>query len=169
MVSAMMTATRGIPRLTKNNMELPEMVAEFQAKMESPTSVKFWLGLMHEEASEVKEAFAHLLKEMSDYAYVCTGLMNTNMENPELQGVPVTKQMQLCEALATMVNYAFPGLNHEVVTKVHESNMSKLGDDGKPVRRESDGKILKGPNYKAPDIVGLLDVILADEVSSSVN
>lgn len=30
---------------------------------------------------------------------------------------------------------------------VHASNMSKLGDDGKPVRR-ADGKALKGPNYK---------------------
>ena len=28
--------------------------------------------------------------------------------------------------------------------------MSKLGEDGKPIRRE-DGKILKGPNYKPAD------------------
>ena len=34
---------------------------------------------------------------------------------------------------------------------VHESNMSKLGEDGKPIYRE-DGKVLKGPNYKAPDM-----------------
>ena len=33
--------------------------------------------------------------------------------------------------------------------RVHESNMSKLGPDGKPVYRE-DGKIMKGPNYKPP-------------------
>lgn len=38
-----------------------------------------------------------------------------------------------------------------VFAQVHESNMSKLGDDGKPVRRE-DGKVLKGPNYKPPVI-----------------
>jgi len=29
---------------------------------------------------------------------------------------------------------------------VHASNMSKLGEDGKPILRE-DGKVLKGPNY----------------------
>ena len=29
------------------------------------------------------------------------------------------------------------------------SNMSKLGDDGKPIRR-GDGKVLKGPNYMPP-------------------
>lgn len=36
---------------------------------------------------------------------------------------------------------------------VHESNMSKLGADGKPIYRE-DGKVLKGPNYKEPDLKG---------------
>lgn len=34
---------------------------------------------------------------------------------------------------------------------VHASNMSKLGDDGKPIYRE-DGKVLKGPNYWAPNM-----------------
>ena len=39
----------------------------------------------------------------------------------------------------------------EAVRSVHTSNMSKLGDDGKPVMRE-DGKVLKGPNYVPPDM-----------------
>lgn len=34
--------------------------------------------------------------------------------------------------------------------EVHNSNMSKLGEDGKPIYRE-DGKVLKGPNFKEPD------------------
>lgn len=34
---------------------------------------------------------------------------------------------------------------------VHASNMSKLGDDGKPIYRE-DGKVMKGPNYHKPDM-----------------
>ncbi|WP_298996866.1 hypothetical protein [uncultured Desulfovibrio sp.] len=38
---------------------------------------------------------------------------------------------------------------------VHQSNMSKLGPDGKPVKRE-DGKVLKGPNYKAPDLTHIV-------------
>lgn len=37
----------------------------------------------------------------------------------------------------------------EAFFRVHESNMSKLGEDGKPILRE-DGKVLKGPNYKPP-------------------
>jgi predicted HAD superfamily Cof-like phosphohydrolase len=35
--------------------------------------------------------------------------------------------------------------------EVHRSNMSKLGEDGKPIFRE-DGKVLKGPNYTEPDM-----------------
>lgn len=42
----------------------------------------------------------------------------------------------------------------EVFDRVHASNMSKLGDDGKPLYRE-DGKVLKGPNYKKPDLEDL--------------
>lgn len=36
------------------------------------------------------------------------------------------------------------------VDAIHESNMSKLGEDGKPIYREEDRKVLKGPNYKTP-------------------
>ena len=35
--------------------------------------------------------------------------------------------------------------------EVQESNMSKLGDDGKPIYNES-GKVMKGPNYFKPDL-----------------
>lgn len=38
-----------------------------------------------------------------------------------------------------------------VLDAVHESNMSKLGKDGKPIYRE-DGKVLKGPDYHPPVI-----------------
>ena len=36
-------------------------------------------------------------------------------------------------------------------SEVQASNMSKLGANGKPIYRE-DGKVLKGPNYFAPDL-----------------
>jgi predicted HAD superfamily Cof-like phosphohydrolase len=39
--------------------------------------------------------------------------------------------------------------------EVHNSNMSKLGEDGKPIHRE-DGKVLKGPNYWAPNLKKVL-------------
>lgn len=44
----------------------------------------------------------------------------------------------------------------EVFEEIQRSNMSKLGSDGKPIYRE-DGKVLKGPDYFAPDIRTILD------------
>lgn len=46
-------------------------------------------------------------------------------------------------------NFGFPLL--DAFNAVHASNMSKLGDDGKPIYRE-DGKVMKGPNYHKPDM-----------------
>ena len=43
----------------------------------------------------------------------------------------------------------------EALERVHKSNMSKLGEDGKPVYRE-DGKVLKGPDYEPPTLMDLI-------------
>jgi predicted HAD superfamily Cof-like phosphohydrolase len=40
--------------------------------------------------------------------------------------------------------------------EVHRSNMSKLGEDGKPLYR-ADGKVLKGPNYQPPNLKDLVN------------
>lgn len=37
------------------------------------------------------------------------------------------------------------------IAEVHASNMSKLDDEGKPIYRE-DGKVMKGPNFRKPDM-----------------
>ncbi len=50
------------------------------------------------------------------------------------------------------------GLAHkidEVFREIQRSNMSKLGADGRPIRRD-DGKVMKGPAYFPPDIAGIL-------------
>ena len=43
----------------------------------------------------------------------------------------------------------------EAMHRVHVSNMSKLDEDGNPIYRE-DGKVLKGPNYKPPNLEDLV-------------
>ena len=43
----------------------------------------------------------------------------------------------------------------EALRRVHKSNMSKLGDGGKPIYRE-DGKVLKSKNYKPPTLSDLV-------------
>lgn len=59
------------------------------------------------------------------------------------------------------------GINLPAVMRaVHESNMSKLGADGKPIYRE-DGKVLKGPNYFEPDVKACLNLTIDGEVMES--
>ena len=53
------------------------------------------------------------------------------------------------------------GLQHkieEVFDEIQRSNMSKLGEDGKPVLRTTDGKILKGPNYSKPNLEPIINL-----------
>ena len=44
----------------------------------------------------------------------------------------------------------------DVFSEIQDSNMSKLGLDGKPIYRD-DGKVMKGPNYRRPDLKKFLD------------
>ena len=41
--------------------------------------------------------------------------------------------------------------------EVQRSNMSKLGEDGNPIYNES-GKVMKGPNYSAPDLKKIIEL-----------
>ena len=42
-------------------------------------------------------------------------------------------------------------LKEAAFQEVHASNMSKLGEDGKPIIHES-GRVMKGPSYRPPDL-----------------
>ena len=99
---------------------------------------KMQINLIKEEASEflvaADEVYAdpekdplrsELLKELSDLVFVCYQFA-------------ATYNLDLDEALR----------------RVYESNMSKLDEQGNVIYRE-DGKVLKGPNYKKPDLNGL--------------
>lgn len=49
------------------------------------------------------------------------------------------------------------GVNLDLVMEeIQRSNLSKLGEDGKPIYR-ADGKVLKGPNYSPPDLDRIFD------------
>ena len=79
--------------------------------------------LIDEEWSEFHEAYHHepeenQLNELADLVYVCFQYA-------------ASQDWDLDEAMR----------------RVHRANMSKLGEDGKPIYR-GDGKVLKGPNFK---------------------
>ena len=104
-----------------------------------PSLLELRYDLIDEEVNEiVEEAFqdytgiprekidkASLTKELADLLYVTIGFA-------------VTFGLPICE----------------VFERVHQSNMSKLGEDGKPIYRE-DGKVMKGPNYQPPKLEDL--------------
>ena len=74
----------------------------------------------------MREGFEQELKEIADLVYVC---------------------FQYCKNMEWDLE--------EALDRVHKSNMSKLGLDGKPIRR-ADGKVLKGPNYQPPILTDLV-------------
>ena len=89
------------------------------------------IKLIIEEYTEVVEAFdafrqsdlsthTALLKELADLVFVC---------------------YQAAENMGWDLD--------ETMRRVLDSNLSKLDDNGRPIRNEH-GKVLKGPNYKPP-------------------
>lgn len=85
-------------------------------------------------------------------------------ENEEyLEAVQNNDTVEIADALGDMLyilcgTILEHGLQHkieEVFDEIQRSNMSKLGEDGKPIYRE-DGKVLKGPNYFKPDFSAIL-------------
>ena len=51
----------------------------------------------------------------------------------------------------TILKHGLQHIIEDVFNEIHASNMSKLGEDGKPILRE-DGKILKGSGYFKPNL-----------------
>ena len=85
-------------------------------------------------------------------------------ENEEyLEAVQNNDIVEIADALGDMLyilcgTILEHGLQHkieEVFDEIQRSNMSKLGEDGKPIYRE-DGKVMKGPNYFKPDFSKLI-------------
>ena len=124
--------------IIKNYAITEEQVREFHEKfghpcpnkptMCTPGLTKLRVKLIDEELTEVTEALtrnnmADVLKELCDLQYVVDGFF---------------------------VSLGLDAVKEEAFMLVHQSNMSKLGPDGKPTYRE-DGKVLKGPNYKPVD------------------
>jgi predicted HAD superfamily Cof-like phosphohydrolase len=55
----------------------------------------------------------------------------------------------------TIIEHGLQDKIEAVFDEIQRSNMSKLGEDGKPIYRE-DGKVMKGPNYFKPNFEAIL-------------
>ena len=86
-------------------------------------------------------------------------------ELEELSDAVADRDMiQIADALTDLL-YVVYGAGHtfgldldECFQEVHRSNMSKLGENGRPIYRE-DGKVMKGPGYFEPDLEGILGAL----------
>ena len=56
----------------------------------------------------------------------------------------------------TIIEHGMQDKIEEIFDEIQKSNLSKLGDDGKPIYR-NDGKVMKGPNYFKPKISEILN------------
>ena len=57
----------------------------------------------------------------------------------------------------TIIEHGMQDKIEAVFNEIQRSNMSKLGQDGKPIYR-GDGKVLKGPNYFKPNLAKILGI-----------
>lgn len=56
----------------------------------------------------------------------------------------------------TIIEHGMQDKIEEIFDEIQKSNLSKLGEDGKPIYR-NDGKVMKGPNYFKPKISEILN------------
>ena len=88
------------------------------------------------------------------------------MEEENLEYLKATNEnnlVEIADALGdmlyilcgTIISHGLQDKIEFIFQEIQNSNMSKLGQDGKPIYRK-DGKVLKGPDYFKPDIKRIL-------------
>ncbi len=127
-----------------------EKVYAFHKAMDLPVNVPFEENLLRLRKKLLEEETVELYAKLDA---AITQLKNKGQ-------VERATFENMCKEMAD-VQYALSGLAisfglplETAFDLTHDSNMSKLGDDGKPIKRE-DGKITKGPHYHKPDLSGL--------------
>ena len=125
-------------------------VEQFHRAMNLPVNTAFNADLLRLRKRLLQEEMDELFQEL-DRATKCV---------EQGQSVPHDLFESICKEAAD-VQYVLSGLSVsfglpiEIAFQItHESNMSKLGPEGKPIYRP-DGKIMKGPNYHKPDLHAL--------------
>lgn len=129
----------------------------------SPDRVKLRLNLIVEELDELFEATLGVSRGTVSNL-IWDGLKERNEGEPvSIDGgsVAIFSTVDTADALVDLLYVIYGaclefGINADAVfDEVHQSNMSKLGADGKPIYRE-DGKVLKGPDFFEPNIWNVL-------------
>ena len=113
----------------------------------------FGLGVKHKPTAslgdEKKRLRFNLMKEENEEYLEAA-------QNKDLVEVADALGDMLYILCGTMIEHGMQNKIEAVFDEIQRSNMSKLGEDGKPIYRK-DGKVLKGPNYFKPNIHSVLD------------
>lgn len=122
-----------------------QRVREFHAATEAAIDKGFDISLLELRkvliAEEVKELFAEIDRAVEE--------LKADGQVSKPTRLNMMKEIADVQYVLSGTNVTFGLPANEVFARVHESNMSKLGPDGKPLLR-ADGKVLKGPNYHPP-------------------
>ena len=156
-------AIRAIFIFDDDYLEVVWGIDDFNRKFEVKPNPELYANLVCEEVNEWMEELLmngytpNLLKETIDVVYVLEGLLAANPDD-DLDIRDKTNERLECaidtihEVIACIVHGLYNrGTLKRGFEEVQRSNLSKLGEDGKPIRRE-DGKVLKGPNYSPADM-----------------
>ena len=92
-----------------------------------------------------------IVEEFKEFLEAESMLFRDNLKYPESALKELSDLVYVCFQYASNMGWDLD----EALHRVHESNMSKLDEDGNVIRRE-DGKVLKGPNYKQPNLIDLI-------------
>ena len=118
-----------------------------------------------EKVGKFMKTFGQEVKSKSSLSSDKINILRINLIEEELeelkQAINQKNLLEVADAL-TDILYVTYGAGHafginldKCFEEVQNSNMSKLGDDGKPIYSEK-GKVLKGPNYFKPNLSNLL-------------
>ena len=124
---------------------MQDAVTEFQKAFGRPTDLKF---SDIEISSDVANTFGLRQALIEEEFYELTKAMNEKNE----QEIKKESADLLYVLAGLFVDF---GWDMQVIfNRIHESNMSKLDENGKPVYR-NDGKIMKSNRYKQADLSGV--------------
>ena len=112
------------------------------------------------------ETYGQEVKNKAEFSDAKTNKLRIDLIKEELEELTEAMNdknlLEVADAL-TDILYVTYGAGHafgidldKCFDEVQNSNMSKLGEDGKPIYNES-GKVMKGPNYFKPDLLKFIN------------
>ena len=114
-----------------------------------------------EKVKQFMQTFGQEVKTKASFSDEKTNQLRLDLITEELEELKNAMEnkdlLEVADAL-TDILYVTYGAGHafginldKCFDEVQNSNMSKLGADGKPIYNES-GKVMKGPDYYKPDL-----------------